>query len=135
MPASARRLSTRARPPRACDGAAGNHGSTYFHTSSGTSSNLASMASKDHASTRTANFRQVPGGALSTLGKIHLFANGTWQKLYVRQQPDSLSATAEGLGFGVRVEVGPVHLAAGGHTGKGLGLTFALEPSDSTYSD
>jgi hypothetical protein len=73
--------------------------------------------------------------ALGTVGKVHLFFNGTWQKLYARQQPDSFSATAEGVGFGGRVELGPVHLAAGGHTGKGLGLTFALEPSESTYSD
>ncbi|HVR61574.1 MAG TPA: porin [Polyangia bacterium] len=72
---------------------------------------------------------------LGTLGKLHLFFNGTWQKLYARQQPDSFSATAEGIGFGGRLEIGPVHLAAGGHGGKGLGLTFALEPSESTYSD
>jgi hypothetical protein len=58
-------ISTRDRPPRACDGGAGNHGSTYFHTSSGTSSNLASMHSRDHAPLRTAHFQHVPGGALS----------------------------------------------------------------------
>ena len=70
---------------------------------------------------------------LGDFGKVHLFFNGTFQKLYARGEPDSTGATAEGIGYGGRVEIGPVHVAAGGHRGKGLGLTFALEPSESTY--
>src|SRR5579884_3872145 len=65
MPAKANRSSTLDRPPRACDGAGGSHGSTYFQTSSGMSSNLASMPSRDHGRLRPATFQHVPGGALS----------------------------------------------------------------------
>ena len=64
MPAIARRFSNRDRPPRACDRGSGNQGSTYFHTSSGTSANLASIPSKDHVALRLATFQQVRGGAL-----------------------------------------------------------------------
>ena len=70
---------------------------------------------------------------LSTFGKIHVYVNGTIQNLYVRQDTDKLKGTAEGIGAGARLELGPVHLAGGMHAGKGLGLTFALEPSPATY--
>jgi hypothetical protein len=72
---------------------------------------------------------------LGKMGKVHLYLNGTSQKLYQNQKPDSLSETAQGYGVGARIELGPVHLAGGLHRGIGLGLTFALEPSDSTYND
>ncbi|HXK20436.1 MAG TPA: hypothetical protein VNG33_21650 [Polyangiaceae bacterium] len=71
--------------------------------------------------------------SLSTLGKIHVYVNGTYQNLYVKQDTDSFKGTAKGIGAGARVELGPVHLAGGVHAGKGLGLTFALEPSAATY--
>jgi hypothetical protein len=71
---------------------------------------------------------------IGTLGKVHLYANGTTQKLYAKQAPDSPSETAAGYGFGGRIELGAVHLAAGRHAGRGLGLTFALEPSEATYN-
>ncbi len=81
---------------------------------------------------------------LGDLGKVHLYFNGTMQKLYVSQQPDAVvtngagtfggSETAKGIGYGGRVEVGPAHLAAGGHRGLGLGLDFALQPSPQTYN-
>ena len=64
MPAIARRSSNRDRPPRACDRASGNQGTTYHQTSSGTSSNLDSIPSRDHAARRLATFRQVRGSAL-----------------------------------------------------------------------
>ena len=70
---------------------------------------------------------------LSTLGKIHVYVNGTIQNLYVKQDTDTFKGTAKGVGAGARLELGPVHLAGGVHAGKGLGLTFALEPSASTY--
>jgi hypothetical protein len=72
---------------------------------------------------------------LGTLGKVHVFLNGTTQKLYRNNEPDSISETAQGFGTGARVELGPVRLAAGLHRGKGLGLFFALQPSDSTFND
>jgi hypothetical protein len=69
-----------------------------------------------------------------TVGKVHVYVNGTFQRLYVKQDTDKDAATAKGIGAGLRVELGPVHLAGGMHRGKGLGLTFALEPSESTYN-
>jgi hypothetical protein len=72
---------------------------------------------------------------LGTLGKIVLFANGAYQKVY---KPGYCAATAEtgpcdetaaGFGYGGRLEIGPVHLGAAGHYGKGLGFSYALEQS------
>jgi len=39
-------------------------------------------------------------------------------------------ATILGAGFGGRLEIGPLHLGIAGHTGRGLGLYYALEVSD-----
>src|ERR1700690_1762199 len=64
MPAIARRSASRDRPPRACERASGNQGTTYFHTSSGTSSNRESIPSRDHAALPLATFQQVRGTAL-----------------------------------------------------------------------
>jgi hypothetical protein len=72
---------------------------------------------------------------LGDLGKFHLYLNGVYQKLYFNNAPDDPSGTAKGFGTGGRLELGPVHLAAGLHRGVGLGLFFALQPSDSTYND
>jgi hypothetical protein len=36
--------------------------------------------------------------------------------------------SAYGVGYGGRVEVGPVHLGVAGHYGKGLGLEYAFQP-------
>ncbi len=72
---------------------------------------------------------------LGGLGKVVLFANGAFQKVY---KPGTCVAspttgpcdeTAEGFGYGGRLEVGPVHLGVAGHYGKGLGLSYALEQS------
>jgi hypothetical protein len=70
--------------------------------------------------------------ALGTLGKIVLFANGAYQKVYKTgycPAGDPCEETAEGFGYGGRLEVGPVHLGVAGHYGKGLGLSYALEQS------
>lgn len=72
--------------------------------------------------------------AFGDFGKLHVYVNGTLQRLYVKQSDDQDAATAKGFGAGLRLELGPVHLAGGLHRGKGLGLTFALEPSESTYN-
>jgi hypothetical protein len=72
---------------------------------------------------------------LGTAGKVHLFLNGAYQKLYRDHASDTPSETVQGFGAGGRVEVGPVHLAGGIHRGIGLGIFFALQPSDATYSD
>ncbi len=73
--------------------------------------------------------------ALGTLGKIVLFTNGGFQKVYKPgacipgsvSNPGPCDATAAGFGYGGRLELGPVHLGVAGHRGKGLGLTYALE--------
>ena len=67
---------------------------------------------------------------VGTLGKFVLFANGLYQKLYHDGKPDSDSATAAGVGYGGRLELGPARLGVAGHYGKGLGLTYALESSE-----
>lgn len=70
--------------------------------------------------------------SLGDSAKIHLFANGGWQKVYVSSS--TKEATAYGAGYGARLEVGPVHLGVAGHWGKGLGLNYALESNDATVA-
>jgi hypothetical protein len=66
------------------------------------------------------------------LGKVVVFGNGGWQKVYL---PNSTKdATAWGFGYGGRIEVGPVRLGLAGHYGQGLGLNYALESSDATVA-
>ena len=60
--------------------------------------------------------------------KAHLFGNYAYQSFY---KPGVLtSAKAYGIGYGGRVEVGPVHLGFAGHWGRGLGLEYAFQPGD-----
>jgi hypothetical protein len=69
-------------------------------------------------------------------GKVVLFANGGYQKVY-KPGPCGPNAavtppcdeTVWGVGYGGRFEYGPFHLGAAGHVGKGLGLSYALENS------
>ena len=69
-------------------------------------------------------------------GKVVLFANGGYQKVY-KPGPCGPNAavtppcdeTVWGVGYGGRFEFGPVHLGAAGYVGKGLGLSYALENS------
>jgi len=64
--------------------------------------------------------------------KLHLFANGAWQKLYHPSVTEGVSAY--GAGYGGRLEVGNFHLGLAGHYGKGLGLSYALETTPTTFS-
>ncbi len=57
--------------------------------------------------------------------KLHLFANGAYQKLY--NPGTEVSGTMYGAGYGGRFEFGPVHLGAAAHYGRGLGLGYALQ--------
>lgn len=70
--------------------------------------------------------------SLGEVAKLHLFANGGWQKLYVGNS--TRNTTAYGAGYGARFEVGPVRLGVAGHWGKGLGLSYALESNDATVA-
>jgi hypothetical protein len=64
--------------------------------------------------------------------KMHLFANGEFQKIY--GNGNDLTATSYGVGYGGRFEVGPVHLGLAGAYGPGLGLGYALEPGSISVS-
>ena len=65
-------------------------------------------------------------------GLIKLFANGAFQKLYdIEGRP--LSTDVYGAGFGGRFELGPVRFGVAGHWGKGIGITYSLEPHTSLY--
>jgi hypothetical protein len=71
---------------------------------------------------------------LGETGKIVLFGNGAYQKLYKPGQcipaaDNPCDETVVGFGYGGRLELGPVHLGVAGHYGKGLGLSYALENS------
>ncbi len=61
--------------------------------------------------------------------KLRVFANGAYQELYARDSPRH--ASVYGGGGGARLEVGPFHLGVAGHYGKGLGLYYFLNGSDS----
>jgi hypothetical protein len=57
--------------------------------------------------------------------KAHLFGNGAYQTVY---KPGSERVEkVYGAGYGGRFEIGPVHVGASGHYGKGLGLAYAIQ--------
>ena len=64
--------------------------------------------------------------------RMHLFANGEYQKIY--GNGNDLSVTSWGVGYGGRFEVGPVHLGLAGAYGPGLGLGYALQPGSISIS-
>jgi predicted porin len=68
----------------------------------------------------------------SGIFKLHLFGNGAFQPFYKNGLDGS--AHGYGVGYGARVEVGPVHLGLAGHYGKGLGLDYAFESGDVAVS-
>jgi len=73
--------------------------------------------------------------ALGTIGKVVLFGNGAFQKIYKNgycapsEATGPCDETVAGFGYGGRLELGPVHLGVAGHYGKGLGMGFAFEQS------
>lgn len=70
---------------------------------------------------------------LGALGKTHVYLNGGYQPNYQQSKTDDTKQNLYGLGYGARVELGPVHVAGGGHWGKGLGLAYPSLPSDAVY--
>lgn len=64
-------------------------------------------------------------------GKLHLFADGAYQKLYDSTNGTNDSKNVYGAAAGARIEVGPVHLGVAGHSGKGLGVYYFLNQTDS----
>jgi hypothetical protein len=69
-------------------------------------------------------FEATADEALGTVGKVYLYVNGGYQVNYRNNLPDDSVGKMYGVGYGARVELGPVHLGAGGFTGKGLGITY-----------
>jgi hypothetical protein len=67
-------------------------------------------------------------------GLLKLFGNGAWQQLF-DQAGSPRKVDIWGAGYGLRLEVGPVRLGFAGHYGKGIGVTYALEPHQSLYYD
>jgi hypothetical protein len=65
-------------------------------------------------------------------GLLKLFGNGAWQKVY-DYDGTPRNVDVWGAGYGARIEVGPVHLGLAGHYGKGIGVTYSLEPHQSLY--
>ena len=63
---------------------------------------------------------------LGKVGGFKLFANGGWQRLY---KPNDEVATADvyGVGYGARIELGPLRLGLAGHWGRGVGVTYAFD--------
>ncbi|HYP76877.1 MAG TPA: hypothetical protein VER12_13010 [Polyangiaceae bacterium] len=68
------------------------------------------------------------GGA----NRLHVFVNGAHQKLYGAQTTEKTDIY--GVGAGARLEVGPFHVGVAGHTGKGLGINYFLNGSDSLFN-
>jgi len=65
-------------------------------------------------------------------GFLKLFVNGAYQRLY-DYQGTPLMTEVYGTGFGGRLELGPVRLGMAGHWGKGIGVTYSLEPNYSLF--
>src|SRR5579859_1095067 len=60
--------------------------------------------------------------SIAGFGKFVLFGNGAFQDLY---EPDAIQRTSVwGVGYGGRVELGPVHVGVAGHHGKGIGIDY-----------
>jgi hypothetical protein len=68
---------------------------------------------------------------IGDIGMFKLFGNGVYQKMY--QGNGHNDSSVWGVGYGGRVEVGPVHLGLAGHMGQGVGLNFALEPNPAIF--
>ena len=71
---------------------------------------------------------------LGDLAKVHVYFNGGYQTNYKNNAPnDDEVQKLMGIGYGGRVEVGPVHLGLGGHRGRGLGFTYPGVGGDSAF--
>lgn len=78
-------------------------------------------------------FEMTVDRALGGLGKVHVYANGGYQINYQQDKSDADPRPLYGLGYGGRLELGPVHLGGGGHWGKGLGLAYPGLPGEPVY--
>jgi hypothetical protein len=82
-----------------------------------------------------AEFEATANEPLGSIGKVHVYVNGGYQNHYAQGATDDRVEKAVGVGFGTRVEVGPVHIGAGGHRGTGISLTYMGIPGGGSYDD
>jgi hypothetical protein len=68
---------------------------------------------------------------LGDVGKVHVFTDGAYQKLYDGTNGTTQSDSAYGAAAGARLELGPFHLGVAAYTGKGLGVAFFLNQDES----
>jgi hypothetical protein len=64
---------------------------------------------------------------LGAVGKIHLFVNGAFQKVYASDS--ARSADVYGVGAGGRLELSVFRLGVAAHSGQGLGFDYAFDGS------
>ena len=64
---------------------------------------------------------------LGTVGKIHLFLNGAFQKVYAASS--TRSDNVYGFGAGGRLELSVFRLGVAAHSGQGLGFDYAFDGS------
>lgn len=69
---------------------------------------------------------------IGATGLVKLFSNGAFQSLY-DYDGRAIKTDVWGTGFGGRLEIGPVKLGVAGHYGRGIGVTYTMEPHGSLY--
>jgi hypothetical protein len=71
---------------------------------------------------------------LGSIGKIHVFADGAFQKLYDGTNGTTQSASAYGAAAGARLELGAFHLGVAAYSGTGIGVNYFLN-QDQSFSN
>jgi hypothetical protein len=82
-----------------------------------------------------AEFEMTVDEPLGSIGRVHAFFNGGYQTVYQKNTTDDQVGKVMGIGYGARVELGPVRLGAGGHRGRGLGLAYPGNASSETVDN
>jgi len=80
-------------------------------------------------------FELTASEAVSSAARVYLYFNGGYQQHYRRGATDDGARTSRGIGYGGRLEVGPLHIGAGGHRGTGISMTYMGIPGEATYND
>jgi hypothetical protein len=70
--------------------------------------------------------------AFGEAARVHLFANGGWQKVYEANGPRDTSVY--GAGYGGRLELWRLRLGVAGHYGRGLGLAYAFDANNAVVA-
>ena len=65
---------------------------------------------------------------LGSLGLLHLFVNGAFQKVYASDS--ARNSSVWGVGGGGRIEISVLRLGVAGHYGQGLGFDYAFDGSN-----